>query len=84
MATISIHGLDQNVEQELKELAEQQNQSMDRTIKDILVRALGLTSRRGGNRARFERFCGRWSEQDYAEFVSATEDFSRIDEKDWS
>jgi len=84
MTTISIHGLDADAERKLRERAREQNQSLNKTIKRILAEDLGAVSRKGRRRKRFEKFCGRWSQQDLDEFRAATEEFDRVNPEDWA
>lgn len=83
MSTISIHNLDSEIERKIKRLANKKHQSVNKTIKEILTQNFAGAKVKAGNRSRFEKFCGRWSEDEYQAFSSATEDFSKIDPDDW-
>ena len=82
MGTLSIHGLEPDIEHKLKEMAKAENQSLNKTVKKILSQTLGQKYSEG-NRAHFQRFCGRWSTKDIQEFAKATEEFRRVDPEDW-
>lgn len=83
MSSISIHNLDLDIEQKVRQLAEKKHQSINKTVKEILEEKFEEPSFKIGNRKRFEKFCGIWSEQEYKEFCAATENFDKIDPEDW-
>ena len=83
MSSISIHNLDLSIEQKVKQLAEEKHQSINKTVKEILEEKFEEPAYKTGNRKRFEKFCGIWSEQEYEEFHKATEDFNKVDPEEW-
>ena len=83
MSSISIHNLDLSIEQKVRQLAEKKHQSINKTVKDILKEVLEEPVPLTGNRKRFEKFCGIWSEQEYEAFCKATEDFNKVDLENW-
>ena len=83
MSSISIHNLDVNIEQQVKRLAEKKHQSINKTVKEILEEKFVLPDAKTGNKKRFEKFCGIWSEQEYEAFCEATEDFNVFNPEDW-
>jgi hypothetical protein len=83
MSSISIHDLDPKIERKIKRLANQKHMSVNKTIKEILNHNFTEEKETSGNRRRFERFCGLWSEKEYQAFCSATEDFQTVDPGDW-
>lgn len=83
MSTISIHNLDSDIEQKIKGLAKEKNQSMNKTIKEILREKFSSTNQRPNNRKRFEKFSGLWSEEEAKQFQEATKDFETINPEDW-
>jgi len=82
MGSLSIHGLDPEIEAKLRRLARDEGRSLNKTIKRILTEALG-GSRRDEKRAYFERFHGKWSEAETDAFLTAIEPLSRVDAEDW-
>ena len=82
MGSLSIHGLEPDIERKLKDMANAENQSLNKTVKRVLSQALGQKPS-DGNRAHFQRFCRRWSRQDAREFAKAMQEFQRIDPEDW-
>ena len=55
--------------------------SLNRTVIDLLARALGLEG--GAKSNGLERLAGAWSKEDLAEFEAATKCFGEIDEAIW-
>ena len=84
MKLITIHDLDDSLEALIQEKARAEGLSLNKTVKMLLRRALGLAP--GGNgdkRADFSEFCGVWSKADQAEFERNTKDFDKVDPRDW-
>ena len=83
MSSISIHNLDLNIERKIRLLADKKHQSINKTVKDILGEVFEEPAPSNGNRKRFEKFSGIWSEQEYKAFCQATEDFDKVDPENW-
>lgn len=84
MASISIHGLDDNTLTLIKTHARNDGVSVNREVKQLLYRALGVKPPDSDSRRKqFEEFCGVWSEEENKDFNQATKDFDRIDAEDW-
>ena len=84
MKSITIHDLDDSLEVLLEQTAKDHGLSLNRTVKMLLRKALGLEPNGDGERrADFAEFCGGWSKADAAEFERHTKDFRKIDPRDW-
>ncbi|MCJ7578981.1 MAG: hypothetical protein MUP98_00425 [Candidatus Aminicenantes bacterium] len=84
MNSITIHSLDDELDKEIREKAKNQGTSLNKTIKRLLEKALGLKSTKELNRKdEFMDLFGVWSEKDYLEFTESTEDFNIVDPEDW-
>lgn len=84
MKSITIHSLDDELDKEIRERAKNQGTSLNKTIKRLLEKALGLKSTKEPNhKDEFMDLFGIWSEEDYLEFFKSTEDFNIADPKDW-
>ena len=84
MKSITIHGVDKQLADLIKSKAESEGLSINKTIKKLLETSLGVkpqTERK--NLKDFKKFCGLWTKVDLDEFEKRTEDFRKIDEKDW-
>lgn len=84
MKSISIHGLDDQLNQKIIEQARRKGLSLNKTIKALLEEALGLnTAGTKDHRDDFIEFLGVWRDEDVREFELATKDFQQIDPEDW-
>lgn len=84
MKSITIHGLDDELDREIREKAKNQGASLNKTIKRLLKKALGLKSPTEPDyRSEFTDLFGVWSEEDYREFTESTEDFSVVEPGEW-
>jgi plasmid stability protein len=84
MKSITIHNLDDSLDALIQEKAREEGLSLNRAVKMLLRKALGLEP--GGNgdrRAGFAEFCGVWSKADAAEFERNTKDLRKVDPRDW-
>ena len=84
MKSITIHGLDENLDRTIRNMADKEGQSMNKIIKRVLRRALGLEEQ--GKSARREQFIdlfGTWTKEDIEEFQENTADFSQVNPSDW-
>ena len=84
MKSITIHGLDEHLDRAIRNLADREGLSLNKTIKKVLRRALGLDGQSmTARREQFTDLFGTWSKQDIEEFRENTAEFSRVDLSDW-
>ena len=84
MKSITIHSLDDELDKEIREKAKNQGTSLNKTIKRLLEKALGLKSTNEPNHTdEYMDLFGIWSKEDYLEFIDSTEDFNIADPEDW-
>ena len=84
MSSLTIHGLDPDVEKRIRGKARKERKSLNQTVKELLAKSVGMrASSPADDRADFVEFAGIWSERDLREFEAATADLERIDEEDW-
>lgn len=83
MKSITIHGLDDALDDRIRGKAGAEGLSLNKTIKLLLRKALGVDEEKPDRRADFEDLCGSWSRADLDEFNHATDDFGQIDSRDW-
>ena len=84
MKSITIHGLDQPLWSILKSRAESEGISMNKTIKQLLERAVGITpSEVNDKKEQFREFSGVWSKNDLSEFIASTRVFEEVNPEDW-
>ncbi|MBI4669594.1 MAG: hypothetical protein HY747_10520 [Elusimicrobia bacterium] len=85
MKSITIHGMDDNLTARLERQARESGLSLNKTIKKLLAKALGLTCEiLAARRQDFEGLCGVWSRQEAKAFKDAIRHFERVDPEDWA
>lgn len=84
MKSMTIHGIDKQLEKLIKAKAQAEGLSVNKTIKQILETALGVKPPlQHKNIDDFKEFCGVWSEADLKEFEEKTADTRNVDTEDW-
>lgn len=84
MKSITIHGIDDDLDHLIRSIATEEGLSLNKTIKKLLRRALGLETQ--GKLAKYSEFqdlFGVWSESELRKFQEKTADFSEVDPTDW-
>lgn len=84
MKSITIHGLEEPLWSLVKSKAELEGLSLNKTIKKLLEKSLGISRPEENNRKNeFKQFLGCWSKTDLDEFNTAISDIEQINPKDW-
>ncbi|MDX1960795.1 MAG: hypothetical protein SFU98_19640 [Leptospiraceae bacterium] len=83
MKSITIHNLDDSLENKISEYAEKYNTSLNKAIQALLRKSLNLDNSRELKKTEFQRFLGIWSEKEFQEFEKENQEFSKIDSSDW-
>jgi ferritin-like protein len=83
MKSISIHGIDEEMEKAIEERAKSERKSVNKIVKELIAKALGLDAKPPDNRAEFADLCGVWTEAEAAEFSELITDLEVTDAKDW-
>jgi plasmid stability protein len=83
MKSISVHGIDEEMEKAIEERAKSEGKSVNKIVKELIAKALGMGEIPPDNRAMFADLCGVWTEEDEREFQEAISDLEMTDEKDW-
>jgi hypothetical protein len=84
MKSITIHGLDARLYERIKEKAKRQGLSLNKTIKKLLEKSLGIDSHeKNGHRQDFMDLFGVWPRDEVEEFAKSIEEFEQIDAEDW-
>lgn len=83
MGSITIHGLDDELDRRIRSEAQARSQSLNKTIKHLLAKSLGMGGRRVDRRQDFSDLFGTWSQEDLVAFDRATETFGVIDPEEW-
>ncbi|GAB1481889.1 hypothetical protein MASR2M78_07040 [Treponema sp.] len=81
MKSITIHDLDDDLSQRIESYATERKLSLNKSIKQILRSALGLSSSTK-TYADFTDLCGVWSAAEAQEFENAIKDLEEIEENE--
>ncbi len=85
MKSISIHGIDKETEKAIKERAKADGKSVNKIVKELIAKSLGMGAQGRGTdkREEFVDLCGAWTGEEAAEFLERIEDLEAVDPKDW-
>lgn len=76
MKSITLHEIDEDLEQALVNIAQQEGISLNRLVNRLLREQLGLTNEPIDYRADFAEFCGVWSTEEAEQFDKIVATFS--------
>ncbi|MFH0919956.1 MAG: hypothetical protein V1913_06300 [Fibrobacterota bacterium] len=82
MKTISLHGIDNALNDHIREHATAMGLSVNKTVKSLLEKSLGM-AKETGQKGLFDDLCGVWSKKEEQEFRKKTKGFEKIDPADW-
>ena len=85
MKSISIHGIDQETEKAIRERAKTDGKSVNKVVKELIAKSLGMGAQRGcpDKREEFVDLSGAWTGEEAAEFLERVDDLEAVDPKDW-
>ena len=83
MKTITVHGIDKETEKLIRERAKSAGTSVNKVVKELLAKALGIDKEKHDRRADFSEFFGVWTEADEKDFLEAVQDFEAVQPEDW-
>ena len=82
MSQITLRDVPQELDERLRELASEQNKSLNRTIIGVLMESLHLGAKSGRKRIVSD-LAGTWSDEEAAEFEANTRVFGQLDDEMW-
>lgn len=82
MKSITIHGIDSNLNQKISEKSKEYGLSQNRTVKLILQNTL-LADQKASRREMFSDLFGKWTPAEKAEFEERIIDLEKVNESDW-
>jgi plasmid stability protein len=82
MKTMTLRGVDPELEARLRAVAARESRSLNAAILDILRRSLGVEAGKAPY-TDLDGLAGGWTEADLAEFRERTRAFGQIDEELW-
>lgn len=83
MKSITVHGIDKETEKLVKERAKSAGSSVNKVVKELLAKALGLDKGKNDHRDEFLDLFGVWTEADEKQFREAVRDLEIIHPGDW-
>jgi plasmid stability protein len=83
MKSITIHGIDKETEKLIKKRAKSEGKSVNKTVKALLAKALGIDKDKQDNKEEFMDLHGIWTEDDEKSFFEAIKDLEHIHPEDW-
>lgn len=83
MKSITIHGIDKETEKLIKKRAKSEGTSVNKVVKGLLAKALGIEKNKQDNREEFIDLCGIWTEDDEKDFFEAIKDLEQVHPEDW-
>ncbi len=83
MKSITIHGIDKETEKLIKERAKSAGTSVNKIVKELLAKALGLGKDKNDHRDEFLDLFGVWTEDDEEQFLEIVKDLEAIHSEDW-
>ena len=83
MKSITIHGIDKETEKLIKKRAKSEDTSVNKVVKGLLAKALGIDKNKQDNREQFLDLFGIWTEDDEKSFFEAIKDLEHVHPEDW-
>jgi hypothetical protein len=83
MKSFTIHGIDNETEKLIKGRAKSESTSVNKVVKALLAKALGIYKDKHDNREEFLDFCGTWTEEEEKSFFEAIKDLEHVHPEDW-
>jgi hypothetical protein len=85
MKSLTIHGIDDPLDQELKRKSRELGVSLNKTIKRLLADHLHIgTAKTADHRRDFADFCGVWTTRELKEFREKIKRTELVDPGDWA
>lgn len=83
MKSITIHGIDKETEKLIKKRAKSERTSVNKAVKKLLAKALGIDKNNKDNREEFLDLFGMWTEGEEKQFFEAIKDMETVHPHDW-
>jgi len=83
MKSITIHGIDHDLDEKIAEKSKEYGLSQNRTVKTILQNSL-LSDQKASRREAFSDLFGKWTSAEKEEFENRIKDLEETDESDWN
>lgn len=85
MKTLSLRGIDEEIEKALKKEAQRAKTSINKTILNLIKESIGLGKKRRNRVYKdLDELAGTWTEEDEQIFKENTQFFDKIDKEIWN
>ncbi len=82
MNQLTLRNIPEDLEREIRRIAEERRTSINKTVRELLYKALGMDTPSEKKRDLSD-FAGFWDEKEAEEFEKAADVFEAIDEEVW-
>ncbi|MBW2643826.1 MAG: hypothetical protein JRC89_10770 [Deltaproteobacteria bacterium] len=84
MAQITLRGMEPEMEQEIRRIAQKNGKSLNRVILDMIYQHTGFKKKEKKSLSdSLRKLAGSWSEKDASEFLDSIKSCEQIDEEMW-
>ena len=83
MKSITVHGLDDKTYEMIRKRAKSEGRSVNKVVKELIARALGLEGDRTDNTEEFIDLCGIWTKEEAQEFKEVVGVMACVDPEEW-
>ncbi len=85
MKTLSLRGIDEEIEKALKKEAQRAKTSINKTILNLIKESIGLGKKKRNRVYKdLDELAGTWTEEDEQIFKENTQFFDKIDKEIWN
>ena len=81
MKSITVHGLDEETAKLIAKRAKSEGRSVNKVVKELIGKSLGLGGGKKDNRDEFMDLCGLWTDKEAQEFLESIDDLEVIEEE---
>jgi hypothetical protein len=83
MKSITVHGIEKETEKLINARAKSAGASVNKTVKELITKALGMDKATNDHRDEFLDLFGVWTEADEKQFRKAVKDLEVVHPEDW-
>ncbi len=83
MKSITVHGIDTETEKLISQRAKSAGTSVNKVVKELLAKALGIGQDKQDHRDEFLDLFGVWTEDDEKRFLEAVKELEIVEPGDW-
>jgi len=84
MRSITIHNIEPELSSRIEKQSHENGTSLNKTIKSLLLEAVGLSAKGGARLDEFSDLSGVWSRKEANQFMAAISECGKVDKEDWS